>query len=208
MEQKTYKDVEAFVDEMVRKREETIKGASGKEIQDMGYGNGGYGNRSRRNRDEITIKFGKGCVGDAFLGKDGRIYRKISIPNVDENDRRPWQSFVVEAREIHDNKFGKGMWCKLPADGHTTLRRSAKGGIDEQGKPIWENQYTKVSNVELKMLVEAYKEKDRDRDNEKGLIKGASRTRESFKEKLAEKKEEISLIPLGRGKEKTMEASL
>ena len=123
--------------------------------------------------DEITLKFGKGCVGDEFLGKDGVKYREILVPNQDKEDHRPWQTFVVKSNHVHENQFGKGMWCKLPANGSTTLHRSVKVGQDEQGKPIWDTEKTKVSNRDLKKMVEAYKDKDRDRS--------------SMKEKLAEK---------------------
>ncbi|MBO4449095.1 MAG: hypothetical protein J5777_00760 [Clostridiales bacterium] len=123
--------------------------------------------------DEITLKFGKGCVGDEFQGKDGVKYREILVPNQDKEDHRPWQTFVVKSNHVHENQFGKGMWCKLPANGSTTLHRSVKVGQDEQGKPIWDTEKTKVSNRDLKKMVEAYKDKDRDRS--------------SMKEKLAEK---------------------
>lgn len=123
--------------------------------------------------DEITLKFGKGCVGDEFQGKDGVKYREILVPNQDKEDHRPWQTFVVKSNHVHENQFGKGMWCKLPANGSTTLHRSVKVGQDEQGKPIWDTEKTKVSNKDLKKMVEAYKDKDRDRS--------------SMKEKLAEK---------------------
>ena len=123
--------------------------------------------------DEITLKFGKGCVGDEFQGKDGVKYREILVPNQDKEDHRTWKTFVVKSNNVHENQFGKGMWCKLPANGSTTLHRSVKVGQDEQGKPIWDTEKTKVSNRDLKKMVEAYKDKDRDRS--------------SMKEKLAEK---------------------
>lgn len=142
-------------------------------------------------REEITLKFGKGCVGDEFQGKDGNSYRQILVPNVDRNDHRPWQTFVVKSNHVHDNKFGKGMWCKLSAEGHTTLRRNVRAGEDEQGKPIWKMERTKVSNRELKQMVEAYKD------------------RSSMKEKLAEKKAEAAQQrPAQKTAEKAKEASL
>ena len=125
--------------------------------------------------EEITLKFGKGCLGDEFQGKNGNTYREVLVPNVDSEDKRPWQTFVVKANQVHENQFGKGMWCKLPAEGHTTLRRSMRTGEDEAGKPLWETVKTQVSNKELKAMVENYKTKDR----------------VSMKEKLAEKKEEL-----------------
>lgn len=148
--------------------------ADGKQEQDQPEGT----DDSSKKMDEITLKFGKGCVGEEFEGKDGVKYKEILVPNQDKDDHRPWQTFVVKSNHVHENQFGKGMWCKLPADGTTTLHRSVKVGQDEQGKPIWETQKTKVTNRELKKMVEAYKDKDRDRV--------------SMKEKLPEKKAEAA----------------
>ena len=145
--------------------------------------------------DEITLKFGKGCVGEEFQGKDGNSYKEILIPNQDKDDHRPWQTFVVKANHVHENKFGKGMWCKLPAEGHTTLHRNVKVGQDEQGKAIWDTEKTKVSNKDLKKMVEAYKDKDRDRV--------------SMKEKLPEKKAVVAeQKPAEKYQAKSKEASL
>ena len=130
--------------------------------------------KENRKMDEITLKFGKGCVGDEFTGKDGNQYKEILVPNQDKNDHRPWQTFVVKANHVHENQYGKGMWCKLPANGSTTLHRNVKVGQDEQGKPVWDVEKTKVPNKELKKMVESYKE------------------RSSMKEKLAEKKAEVA----------------
>ena len=121
---------------------------------------------------EITLKFGKGCVGEEFQGKDGKAYKEILVPNPDRNDHRPWQTFVVKSNQIHENQFGKGMWTKLPAEGHTTLRRSVVIGEKPDGTKEWGTEKTKVSNADLKKMVEAYKE----------------RPRESVKGKLEEKK--------------------
>ncbi len=112
---------------------------------------------------EITLKFGKGLVGDEFQGKDGNSYRQIMIPPNEEKNQ-PWQSFVVKANQAHDNQFGKGMWCKLPENGSTTVMKSVARGVDEQGKTIWENEKTKVPNKELKAMVEAYKTRDKSQD--------------------------------------------
>lgn len=142
--------------------------------------------------EEITLKFGKGCVGEPFMGKDGKEYKQILIPNKDENDHRPWATFVARSNAVHEDKFGKGMWLKLPAEGHTSIRRGVLIGKDEEGKNIWENQTTKVSNKELKAMVEFYKE----------------RPKESIMDKLAEKKEEAARLAEKKpvGMMKTQEA--
>lgn len=116
---------------------------------------------------EITLKFGKGCVGDEFQGKDGNSYRQIMIPP-NEEVKQPWQTFVVKANQVHENQYGKGMWCKLPADGSTTVTKSVAKGVDEQGKTIWENEKTKIPNKELKAMVESYKSKDKSQDKAQG----------------------------------------
>lgn len=128
-----------------------------------------YRESTQKDYEEITLKFGKGLVGDTFEGKDGNSYTEIKIPNPDKNDHRPWQTFVVKENHVHANQFGKGMWVKLPADGHTTVRRNVKTGVDEQGKATWGVEKNKVSNRELKKMVEAYKE--RYKDQERGSIK-------------------------------------
>ena len=130
-------------------------------------------NRTYEHVEEITLHFGKGTV-EPFTAKDGREMLKIVIPNADRSDHTPWASFVLPAKAVHENQYGKGMWCKLPANGTTTLHRNVKVGQDEQGKPIWDTEKTKVPNKELKKMVEAYKDRDRDRV--------------SMKEKLPEKK--------------------
>ena len=123
---------------------------------------------------EITLKFGKGLVGDEFQGKDGNSYRQIMIPP-NEETKQPWQTFVVKSNQVHENQFGKGMWCKLPADGSTTVTKSVAKGVDEQGKTIWENEKRKVPNTELTSMVEAYKNKDRSQEAEQAVDKGQSK---------------------------------
>lgn len=51
---------------------------------------------------------------------------------------------------------------KLPVDGSTRLSRPVKNGTDDKGKTIWSHETREVSNVELKAILEAYKEKGKD----------------------------------------------
>ena len=144
---------------------------------------------------EITMKFGKGCVGEEFQGKDGNKYKEILVPNPDKNDHRPWQTFVVKANHVHEDKFGKGMWIKLPAEGHTTLRRPVVVGEKPDGKKEWGTEKNSIANADLKKMVEAYKE----------------RPRESVKGRLAEKKAEaVTQKPAQKpqSKSKSKEAEL
>lgn len=85
---------------------------------------------------EIAIKFGKG-LAQPFTGKDGTQYMRIQIPNRDPQDKSPWQSFVVPAKAVHENHYGKGLWMKLPLNGSTTVSRDVRTGYDESGKGIY-----------------------------------------------------------------------
>ena len=123
--------------------------------------------------EEVTMKFGKGLVGEPFQGKDGNEYREIKIPNKDENDKSPWASFVVKSNQVHDDKFGKGMFMKLPAEGSTTVKKPEITGQDENGKNQYEDKMTKIPNKELKSMVEAYKERPRENQMETVTIKCA-----------------------------------
>ncbi len=113
-----------------------------------------------QNAPEVTIKFGKGLVGEPFTSKNGKELVEIQIPNADPNDKRPWESFVTSPKMIHENKFGNGLWMKLPENGTTRLMRSVKSGIDADGKTIWRKETREVANTQLKAMVEVYKTKE------------------------------------------------
>ena len=98
-------------------------------------------------------------------------------------------------RDVHEDKFGKGMWIKLPAEGHTTLRRPVVVGEKPDGKKEWGTEKNSIANADLKKMVEAYKE----------------RPRESVKGRLAEKKAEaVTQKPAQKtqSKSKSKEAEL
>ena len=82
---------------------------------------------------------------------------KIMIPNADRSDHTPWASFVLPAKAVHENQYGKGLWTKIPADGNRTLTKPYLAGQSEEGKNIWKDEKTTVSNRELKSMVEFYK---------------------------------------------------
>ena len=113
-------------------------------------------------REEVTIKFGKGLVGEPFISKAGKELVEIKIPNRDTRDHRPWESFVVSPKMVHENQYGAGVWMKLPADGTTKVSRPEYRGRDESGKSIWGTESRTVSNQELKALMESYKERNRE----------------------------------------------
>lgn len=110
---------------------------------------------------EVTIKFGKGLVGEPFTLKNGKELVEVKIPNEDPADKSPWASFVVSPKLIHDNKFGKGVWMKLPEDGTTKVTKPIFIGTMPNGKKAWERDVKDVPNTELKAMMEAYKTRDR-----------------------------------------------
>ena len=126
-------------------------------------------------QEEVTIKFGKG-LAEPFQSKDGREFMRITIPNQDPTDKTPWASFVLPAKAVHENQYGKGLWAKIPADGTTVVTKPTLQGQDDKGKNIWQDVKTQVPNRDLKTMVEAYKTKA---PQEK-----SAQPRESAREKL------------------------
>ena len=100
-------------------------------------------------------------LSEPFTARDGTEYMRIMIPNRDRTDTTPWASFVLKASQVHENKFGKGLWVKLPAGAHITVTKPVAVGV-ENGKTVWNNEKKSVSVPELKSMVEFYKEKGRD----------------------------------------------
>ena len=50
---------------------------------------------------EVTIKFGKGLMGEPFTSKNGKELVEIRIPNTDPGDKRPWESFVISPKMVY-----------------------------------------------------------------------------------------------------------
>ena len=82
---------------------------------------------------------------------------RISIPNQDPADKTPWASFVLPAKAVHENRYGKGLWARIPADGTTVVTKPMLQGQDDKGKNIWQDVKTQVPNRDLKAMVESYK---------------------------------------------------
>ena len=145
----------------------TYRGVAAEDIMHVAEESGSYqgkeqgmADRAEKKTEEISIKFGKG-LAEPFTGKDGKEFMKIQIPNQDRNDHTPWASFVLPAKAVHENKYGKGLWAKIPADGTTTVTKPVAVG-EQDGKRIWEDQKTAVPNRQLKEMVEAYKSRGRE----------------------------------------------
>ena len=102
----------------------------------------------------IKVTFSR-KLARAFTTKSGKDVVAISIPNVDPNDKSPWEEFVLPVTMVHSDHYGsKALWVKLPGDGSTTLSRNFKPS-EEGGE--WTKQERVVDNNTLKSMVEAYK---------------------------------------------------
>lgn len=132
--------------------------------------------------EEITIKFGKGLVGEPFISKNDKELVEVKIPNVDQEDKSPWASFVISPKMIHDNQFGKGVWMKVPADDTFRIGKPYLEGQNEEGKNIWKKAFKVISAKELKALMESYKTRGERGDGAKTSVMGS----------LGEKKEQVA----------------
>lgn len=110
----------------------------------------------------ITIKFARGLLGEEFTARNGNELVRVKIPNEDPEDHSPWASFVVPVDAVYDSQNGKAICVDLPADGESTITKSHLKGTDAAGKNLWEDERYKVSNSQLKEMVEFYKKKPRD----------------------------------------------
>ena len=129
----------------------------------------------REEKDEISILVANGMVKE-FTGQDEKEYARISIP-MDAPEGKSWPSFVIPSDKLNVNESGKSMWAKIPANGKTTLSMSEQVGVKEDGTKEYKTKYASIDNKDLKKLLEASRDRSKDR--------------ESFKEKLAEKKEAV-----------------
>ena len=68
--------VDRVLDGIAEKRRAAMQTAG--QTQDKGAGS------PKKEFQEITLKFGKGCVGEEFQGRDGNRYREILVPNPDK----------------------------------------------------------------------------------------------------------------------------
>ena len=126
---------------------------------------------AQEQRKEITVKFAKGLLGDPFTAKNGKECVRISIPNSDPDDKRPWAYIVTAANHVHENKFGKGMWMKLPFDGQMKVFRSEITGQTPEGKNVYTKTEKTMPTWEIKSMLESYK--TRAAENEKPSLREA-----------------------------------
>lgn len=115
--------------------------------------------RAMGQTEQITLHFGKGLC-QFFTSKKGAELARIKIPN---SPFESWPSFVVPAKIVRENRFGKGYWMKLPKDGKTSMSVS-KRITNEDGSQEWENKRLSVDNVRLKSMVEAYRKEPQEKD--------------------------------------------
>ena len=105
--------------------------------------------------EEVTLKISEGWVGNRFTSKSGKELVEVKIPNANREDKSPWPSFVTDPKRLHKNKFGTGLWMKIPKNAHTTLKRPMRIGTDSSGKGIYENRMGSIPNTELKSMIDA-----------------------------------------------------
>ena len=108
-------------------------------------------------RDEISLHFGKKLC-TFFTSRAGKEMARIKIPGTEYPS---WPEFVVPAKMVHDNQYGKGFWIKLPANGKTRLSYSERTDLPN-GERNYERKEVTVTNRELKEMVESYRHQDRD----------------------------------------------
>ena len=155
-----------------------------KSAQDMLGGlNWGDSKPQHEDKSEIAIHFATGHMKE-FTGQDGKEYARISIPTEQEQGKS-WPSFVLPRDMVKENEGGKSMWAKIPAEGKTTLSVSEATGVGEDGKKLFKTKYASIENKDLKKLMEASREQSQNRD--------------SFKDKLEEKKAEVQPPAQGMG---------
>ncbi len=148
-----------------------------KSAQEMLGGlNWGDAKPQHEEKNDISIHFAAGHVKE-FTGQDGKEYARISIPTEQEQGKS-WPSFVLPKEMVRENEGGKSMWAKIAASGKTTLSMSIQTGAKEDGTKEFTTKYATIDNKDLKKMMEASREQ--------------SMGRESFKEKLAEKKTEVA----------------
>ncbi len=131
---------------------------------------GGNSGRILSMRESGTINFNQKYPGlsaaDARVGESREEYQMDKMNGTenrarDRTDTTPWASFVLKASQVHENKFGKGLWVKLPAGAHITVTKPVAAGV-ENGRTVWNNEKKSVTVPELKSMVEFYKTKGRD----------------------------------------------
>ena len=114
---------------------------------------------ARENVREVSIHFARGLAKPVTLA-DGREMMRVSIPNIDSGDKSPWAYFLLPANIVHENQYGKGLWAKIRADGSTLISKPIPERR-EGDRTIWGCDQVRISNEELKAVVESYKTKER-----------------------------------------------
>lgn len=118
-------------------------------------------NAEKETKEEISIKFSKN-LASSFTDKDGKEFVSIKIPNADSEDHRPWEEFVLPDDKVKEDLYSKKcLYAYIPADGGTTLTRSIK---PETPDGEWGKEKRRVTNKDLKKMVESYKQKSKSGD--------------------------------------------
>ena len=154
-EVKAIQDMEEQQDAIIRDYAENTEHAEEKKI-------------AQSEIEMVTLKVSEKWVGSHFTSKAGQELVEVKIPHADRENKTPWPSFVTDPKKLHNNKFGGGLWMKLPKNGHTTIKQPMRIGTNENGKGIYENQMSRIPNTELKGMIDAVRRTSENRDSQDG----------------------------------------
>ena len=148
----------------------------------------------RVNESNSTYKGGTETMPEN--GRKDDLFVPDFVKEAEEQIAKGLASFVLPAKAVHENQYGKGLWAKIPADGTTVVTKPMLQGQDDRGKNIWQDVKTQVPNTELKAMVESYKTRA---PQEK-----SAQPKESAREKLdALVKDTASKVAVDKPKAKT-----
>jgi hypothetical protein len=125
---------------------------------------------------------------------------------------------VLPARSVHENKYGKGLWAKLPADSYTTVTKPYEAQTGD-GRTEWINEEAQIPNREREERHGGARETRSGDDKEPYHRAGGSRrensrdygrrdgqSRDSVRGQLGEKRQEARERP-GQTERKPWECS-
>jgi len=112
----------------------------------------------------LTLSTGEGQISEESLHESEALVEEITDEGIvllkNEGACLPMNGNTLNVfgwSSTNPSGLDKGLWAKIPADGHTTLTKPYLAGQSEDSKNIWKDEKTTVSNHELKSMVEFYK---------------------------------------------------
>lgn len=102
-------------------------------------------------KEQLTITVPGGLVKPPY-DKNGVSYCRVMIPPADSS-QKAWDSFVVRADQITQGENGSKT-ISIGAEASHTLYHPTVVGNDENGRPQYVNEKTKVPNTEIKAMLD------------------------------------------------------